>query len=305
MSYQRPTAVVTGGTGYLGGQLAKYLTERGWTVHLLVRSAPAAGAAGLEVHVLQPDYSNLTTLLKEIQPQVVFHLASLFLVDHQPDQVGPLLHSNVVFGTQLLEAMVQAGVSHFVNTGTWWQHYEAKPYSPVCLYAATKQAFEAILQFYTEARGLHAITLTVFDTYGPNDPRRKLLNILAGQLANPQPLDFPVGEQPLDLVYVDDVCAAFERAAKLLLEGHSKGHEIYSLPARERMTLRQVVEKFFEVAGVPSPARWGTRPYRAREMLVPWNAGTPLPGWRAEATFEVGARRLLDAWRLAHAEEQR
>ena len=67
--------------------------------------------------------------------------------------------------------MKEVGVKILVNTGTSWQHYENKDYSPVNLYAATKQSFEAILQYYVEVASLKAITLKLFETYGLDDPR--------------------------------------------------------------------------------------------------------------------------------------
>src|SRR4051812_1833664 len=81
--------------------------------------------------------------LKACKPDVVFHLASLFVSDHRVQDVQNLVESNLLFGTQLLEAMAQAGVKRIINTGTSWQC----PH-PFNLYAATKQAFESILGYY-------------------------------------------------------------------------------------------------------------------------------------------------------------
>ena len=89
-----------------------------------------------------------------------------------------MVTANVGFGTALAEAVSQAGDCTFVNTGTVWQHYDARPYSPVSLYAAMKQAFTDVLRFYQEVAGLPVVTLELTDTYGPGDPRPKLLPIL-------------------------------------------------------------------------------------------------------------------------------
>jgi nucleoside-diphosphate-sugar epimerase len=62
--------------------------------------------------------------------------------------------------------MQAAGIRRLVNAGTTWQHYLGQVYDPVNLYAATKQAFEAILKFYTSTRDFQAITLELTDTYG-------------------------------------------------------------------------------------------------------------------------------------------
>ena len=60
--------------------------------------------------------------------------------------IKEMINSNIMFGTQILEAMVLHSVPYFVNTGTYWQHFDGKSYNPNSLYAATKQSFQDILK---------------------------------------------------------------------------------------------------------------------------------------------------------------
>ena len=133
--------------------------------------------------------------------------------------MAPLVDSNVLVGTQVAEAMLRAGCRGIVNTGTSWQRDARGAYDPVCLYAATKQAFEDVLTYYVSAEGFAATTLRLYDTYGPDDPRPKLVNALAGALRSGTPLSLSPGEQLLDLVHIDDVTAAFAAAGRRLLDG--------------------------------------------------------------------------------------
>ena len=104
--------------------------------------------------------------------------------------------------------------------------------------------------------------------------------------------------------------AGFERAARMLLAGEVAGHQVYSLPAHERKTLRQIVETFFDLAGVTPTLHWGARAYRPREMLVPWTGGVPLPGWLflslagalgdVECSVRAGHQRKPPAIRAGH-----
>jgi nucleoside-diphosphate-sugar epimerase len=143
-------ALITGGTGYVGSSLAKRLISNRWEVHIIVRagsSLASLSSVEKQVHLHEHDGSTdgLVSIMETVKPNVVFHLASLFLAQHTHKDVVPLIQSNITFATQLVEAMVQNNVKNLVNTGTSWQHFENKRYSPVCLYAATKQAFEAVL----------------------------------------------------------------------------------------------------------------------------------------------------------------
>ena len=44
-------------------------------------------------------------------------------------------------------------------------------YAPNTLYAATKHAFQDILFFYRERRGVRSVSLILYDTFGENDTR--------------------------------------------------------------------------------------------------------------------------------------
>jgi nucleoside-diphosphate-sugar epimerase len=290
------TCFVTGGTGFIGRNLVRVLLSEGWRVHVIVRrssnSAQMFGRrSGVSTHVYV-GAKELACAMQTANPSVVFHLASLYLREHSPDDVSALLSSNIQFGTQLVEAMRLAETQALVNTGTAWQHFENHLYSPVCLYAATKQAFECILQYYVEVHHLKVISLKLFDTYGPADPRPKLVQLLAKAAETGIPLAMSPGHQRVDMVYVDDVVRAYLRAADLLLSGNVLGHQRYAVRSGHTATLREIVAAFEEVRGVRLNVRWGGRPYHDREVMEPWE-GTPLPGWKAEVSLRSGLRRTL------------
>jgi nucleoside-diphosphate-sugar epimerase len=289
--------VVTGATGFLGGALAAHLAAAGHEVACVVRpgSDRAALPAGVAVAEHDGTAAGMRAIVAGARPETVFHLASLFLAEHRPDDVDALVTSNVAFGTQLAEACAQHGVGRLVNAGTSWQSFEGPGYRPVNLYAATKQAFEDVLAYYADATPLRAITLRLFDTYGPSDPRRKLLRILRDAVRTGEPLAMSPGEQLLDLVHVDDVVAAFAAAADRLAAGAVAGHEVYGVSSGERLTLRELVALVGEVAGRPLEVEFGGRPYRAREVMRPWEPGAALPGWAPRVGLREGLAGYLAA----------
>ena len=144
----------------------------------------------------------MINIVNEANPEIVFHLASLFLAQHTLEDIERLVQSNLLFGVQIAEAITLQGVTKLINTGTSWQHYENEDYNPVCLYAATKQAFEDMLKFYVEASKLKVITLKLFDTYGPDDSRPKLFTLLRKVAQEQTELAMSPGEQLIDLVYM-------------------------------------------------------------------------------------------------------
>lgn len=289
--------MITGATGFIGSHLTRRLVKQGWTVHLVLRHSSSVDSLEEvveQVHIHRHDGTteNLYDIVQVAQPDVVFHLASLFLVQHKISEVEPLIKSNITFGAQLAEAMVQNGVAFLINAGTYWQHYQNEDYNPACLYAATKQAFEAVLKFYVEASSLKVITLVLFDTYGPNDPRRKLFTLLKATAETQEPLIMSPGEQLLDLVYISDVVEAFLVAANRLLAGKVIKSEEYMVSSGNPVSLRQVVKLFEEATGQKLPVRWGERPYWKRQIMVPWNRAAGLPCWSPKVGLLDGIRHI-------------
>ena len=289
-------ALVTGATGYIGANLCAYLLQHNWTVYALVRSTSDAtylqSVTGKNVYLHQVEEGgrNIPKVIAEAKPEVVFHVASLFLAEHKYENISELIQSNITFGTQVVDAMVKQGVNKLINVGTAWQHYNDSEYDPVCLYAATKQAFEDILTYYKNAHSLQVITLKLFDTYGPRDPRRKLLALLCNAAASGQELVMSAGEQQIDLVYLDDVMHAFACAVQELDKGRTGS---YAIASGRGVSLRELVDIMEDISGRKLNISWGGRPYRQREVMVPWNQGCALPGWKAQVPLEIGLKKLL------------
>ena len=233
-------ALITGAAGFVGGRLARRLAAEGWEVHGIVRRPPGDPLVRALGAVCSPHYhdgsmESLTRIVALSRPTVVFHLAARFVADHRPTDVGPLIHDNILFGTQLLEAMRAAGARRIVNAGSAWQHFRNAEYSPVGLYAATKKAFADLLQYFVEAHGIHAVTLELSDTYGPGDIRRKLIPMMLEAEGMKRELSMVRGELPLNFVHVDDAVSAFIVAAKRLLANQVAGHEVYAVRSNEQI----------------------------------------------------------------------
>lgn len=286
----RQRCLLTGASGYIGSRLAARLVAECWEVHVALRPDSRLGSlaqlgGALVEHRFDGTTQGMIELVARAAPDTVFHLASLFLAQHRSEDIGALIDSNVRFSTQLLEAMAVNRVRRFVNTGTAWQHYRDQDYLPVNLYAATKQAFEAILDYYVDAHGFAAATLALFDTYGPGDPRPKLIPLLWKAARSQQLLEMSPGEQLIDLVHVDDVVDAIMLAQQELAAG-PPAHARYGVSSGRPLPLRELVAAFERATGTSLPIAWGGRPYRSREVMQPWTRYTPVPGWAPTRSFE-------------------
>ena len=286
--------LITGATGFIGSALHRHLIAQDKQITVITRSGSTrTSLPGMNI-TWTGDTARLIQQVAEVQPDVVFHLATNFIAHHETSDIAGLVDSNITFGTAVLEASWKSG-ARVVLTGTSWQHFEGAIYHPVSLYAATKQALLDIAVFYAH-EGLDIRELTLFDTYGPNDPRRKLVPLLLGAAATGASLDMSSGYQLIDLLYVTDVVKALLRTAQQpAAETPSVRHFVARSEAP--VTIRQLVEVVDEVVGSRMSVEWCVRADRPREMRTNWEFGQSLPGWSPTVNLSSGIR---NCWMARH-----
>lgn len=291
-------ALITGGTGFIGGALARCLLQSGWSIALVVRENSSVSIIDDmrlvgTVHVYDGTTDCLSAIMEKVRPDAVFHLASLVQVQHTPADIVPLIMSNILFGTQLLDAMVVTGVRNIVVASTLWQYSGDDEQQAVNLYAATKKSFESIIDFYHSAFGVSATSLVLADTYGVGDTRPKLINFLIGALDDPATLDMSPGDQIIDISHVEDVARSFELAANVLISCSEARREMLAVSGT-RLSVKQLVATVEEVSQQKINVKFGGRPYRVREIMRPAVLPELQPTW-TKIRLEEGIQELLEA----------
>jgi len=282
--------LVTGATGFIGTHFVSSLSTTRVDLSLLVRNSSEIGPDLRRLATIETydgTLDSITSIITEVRPDLVVHLASYFVAEHKRSDIDSIVESNIRFGLNLLEAMKALDHPRIINIGTSWQHFNNASYDPVCLYAASKQAFEDILTFYVNAENFRAITLKLFDTYGPSDHRRKLIPLLIKALSPEHRLLLSPGEQQIDLVHIDDVVRALNTACERIMQAGT-GHESFALSSGTTVSLRQLVNIFAQATGTAPFVEWGARPYRQREVMVPWSTAVRLPGWSPTVDLQNG-----------------
>lgn len=273
--------VITGATGFIGSHLCRRLQLEGWEFSCLVRSEPASkclAAKNIKAIDISVDDYSLDEILEKEKPTGIIHLASYYTRDHNQKDLGPLIESNIHFGTEIIDASVKVGVRWFLNTGTFWQHYNGAKYDPVNLYAATKQAFEDIGRFYANAHGLRFCTLKLCDTYGADDRRRKLYTIWEEIANSGESLDMSPGDQLIDIIHVDRAVDAYAKLVEALDSGQmsTDNCDCYYVSSNKRISLKELAQEYEQTNGVSLNINWGAREYRHREVMTPVCTGKPI-----------------------------
>lgn len=288
---------VTGATGFIGTHLVKRLIAAGYDVTINLREGKKSPFSSVvKTHCLGiRDIKSDISFFKKNKFSGIIHLASLYITNHKPEDVTELISSNVKFSAYVLECAAKAEIQWFINTGTFWQHYNNEDYSPVNLYAASKQAFESIARFYIDTNQILFCTLKLSDTYGPNDTRVKIFNLWDKASRSGEALDMSPGEQIIDISHIDDVTNAY-----ILLINHLAKNTVsvingdnFAVQSNERMSLKDLSKLYMKSTEKKISINWGGRAYRDREVMVPWNQGKTVPGWKQQVSLLEGLKRTF------------
>lgn len=289
--------IISGATGYIGSSFIELTKHRKENIYAVVRES--SDTSYIEqyipknnITVILENLSKLYEIINGLRPDLYINCMGVFYSDHNYSNIESLFDCNVKQAAILLDSIVSAGCSKIINLGSYWQHYNKEKYNPVNLYAATKQAFEDIILYYIKAKGCKGLTLEIFDTYGPKDPRSKVLN-LVNRLKTGEVLDMTSCYQSVYYVYIDDLIRGIEKAAALLEKMESGIYEKYSLRDEEPIQLKVIIDKLVKISGKEVTLNYGKKCMREREIIDPSNIGVRLPNWETEVSIEEGLKRLV------------
>lgn len=279
--------LLTGGSGFIGNNLKDYLSKD-YDVYEIRRKKTKNKRIN-KVFYYDGEIKKLLNFFKSTKPDIVVHLASLFISEHNSLNVTNLVKDNILFSTQLLECCIQSGCKKFLNTGTSWQNFKNKEYNPVNLYSATKEAFFDIIYYYHLAHNVDCINLKLFDTYGPKDKRKKLFYHINLAVKKKKSFDMTLGNQKINILHVNDICNGFLIAINLLMK-KDKVFKTYALSANKLITLKALVKKYLEINNLALKVNWGKKNFKKREVMLPWTKFELLPGWKQLIKLERGLK---------------
>lgn len=291
-----PTILITGANGFLGKNLTNFLCSKlNYDIYGLIRKKNSNEGFSIKENLKIIDFddkfSNLFSIVEDINPDIIIHTATYFHAEHTPQDILPMINGTYSFGNYLLESLTKKGSKFFfINTGTSWQHFNnSESYRATCLHSAHKEAFEKLLEYYSDVYGFGYTTLKLFDTYGPNDKRKKIVNILIDEIAKNNQVDLSPGEQLIDLVHIFDICEAYEKIINMYLDG-VKIDSSYGLSSGEEIPLKEIASIIINNLDPNyKKLNWGARSYRDREVMFNWRKNMNLiPGWSPKIPLKSG-----------------
>lgn len=290
----RKAVLVTGASGYLARWVVEELVEKTEFIPVLLfrESVPEQWSSREDVCALVDTGSLEKADLERLGCNVVgvIHMAARYVRHHTIPEVVKLVEANVLFGSRILELASEIGVEWFLSIGTIWQRIARPQCETVNLYAATKNAFDAILDFYSEYASFSALTLQLPDTYGPQDPRGKILDKWAESARSGVVLPMSYGLQEIDLIHAADVGKAVAHAVGIMQQWGSRRRQTYSISSGEPISLRNLQTLFESSTSLRPVLSWGDLPLAPCEVEIPVASAPVLPDWKPSIALFQGLR---------------
>jgi dTDP-glucose 4,6-dehydratase len=323
--------IVTGGAGFIGSALVRYLVlEKGYEVLNIDALTYAGNRASLHSAEDKPNYRFLQAdicdrrameqAVGDFRPNRIMHLAAESHVDRSITGAADFIQTNIIGTFTLLEVargywsglgIGQKESFRFLHVSTDEVYgslgeeglfSEETPYDPSSPYSASKASSDHLAKAWQRTYDLPVVVSNCSNNYGPYHFPEKLipltiLNALAGER-------LPVygkGENVRDWLYVED----HARALDTIVERGRLG-ETYNVGGRNERRNIDVVRRICEVLDRLSPAN------RPREELIEFVTDRPGHdaryaidatkleeelGWRARENFDTGIEKTV-AWYL-------
>jgi dTDP-glucose 4,6-dehydratase len=245
------TVVVTGGCGFIGSNLIRFLftktdfqgcivnidklTYAGNLMNLRDISEEYEGTRYFFEHADIIDRDAIEVIFKKYSPDTIIHLAAESHVDRSIVGPGTFVQTNLN-GTFILLDVArtlwgdrQDVLFHHVSTdevygslGSQGYFTEETPYNPRSPYSASKAGSDHLVNAYHHTYGMPSTISNCSNNYGPYQFPEKLIPVMILNMLENKPLPvYGTGTNVRDWLYVEDHCAGIWATIKSGIRGES------------------------------------------------------------------------------------
>jgi len=303
-------ALVTGGAGFIGSNLAKRLFEERWEIDIvddLSNGHPEflEGIGGIRFFY---DFAS-DVILDKIRSgvyDVVFHQAAVPRVSYSVEHPSETTDTNINKTVKLMEACI-GNVKRFVFASSSSVYggadnlptSEVEPKRPVSPYALQKSVIEEYCSLFHKLYGFDSVCLRYFNVFGPNQygdsPYSTAVSAWCHAVKHGTPLRSDGdGEQTRDLCYVDNVVDANIIVATA--EREFSG-DFFNVACGDRTSNNEILDffkkKYKEIEIVHAPERAGDVKHTQADVSALMELG-----YEPKVKFWDGLERTIKWWNI-------
>ncbi len=290
--------LVTGARGFLGSNVCRRLHEAGIEMHAAGRTLPSETLKLCTWHQADlTDANAAQALLRNVQPDIIIHLAGYAEGSRELQHVLPSFHGDLAATVNVLTAAAELGHARVVFPGSMEEPAPDRPHDvPSSPYAAAKWAAGAYARMFYALYQTPVVMLRVFMAYGPGQRDMKIIPYTILSLLNGESPRLTSGRRPVDWIYVDDVVDGLLTASVASgVEGRT-----LDLGSGVLVPIRDVVERIVQLTGGRVQVAFGALPDPPTEQVRAADLATTsaLLDWRPTITLQEGLPRTI-AWYAA------
>jgi dTDP-glucose 4,6-dehydratase len=307
-----PRVLVTGGCGFIGSNLVRYLLEVEPDLHVtnldaLTYAGNLANLSDLVNHpryrFVKGDITDRSIVASALEGGLdgILHLAAESHVDRSIHDSGPFVRTNVL-GTQvLLDAAREFKVPRFVDVSTDEVYgslgdegffTEETPLAPNSPYSASKAGADLLVRAYHHTFRLPVLTTRCSNNYGPYQFPEKLIPLFISNLLRDEPVPiYGDGQNVRDWLHVRDHCAAIHRVWR-----QGRIGEVYNIGGHCEKTNLDLTHTLLRTLGKStSLIRYvADRPGHDRRYAIDCSKIERELGWRPTVKFDEGIAATVD-----------
>ena len=255
--------IVTGGSGFIGSNLVKYLLKKKYfviNIDSLKYSANPYNTKNLNTNknyiFFKLDLNNknkILKILKKYKPVGIFNLAAETHVDRSIDTPYNFIHSNILGTYNLLESilaskkkikLIHISTDEVYGDVIKGRSDEKYPYNPSSPYSSTKASSDHLVKAYVKTYKIPAIITNCCNNYGPNQFPEKLIPKLIYNIIKNKPLPiYGKGKNSREWMHVHDHCEAL-----LLIFLKGKIGENYNIGSGINLKNIDIAKKLLKIA---------------------------------------------------------
>ncbi|HUU21108.1 MAG TPA: SDR family oxidoreductase [Phycisphaerae bacterium] len=308
--------LVTGGAGFIGSNLVRFILGRGHeavVVDNLATGKRENMADFLDrIEFIEGDIRNRAVMDGAVAGcAAIFHEGALGSVPRSVEDPVTSHDVNVNGTLTVLEAARAAGVKRVVfaaSSSAYGNQAESPKHEgmvplPVSPYAANKVACECYLRAYAACYGMETLSLRYFNVFGPyQDPFGAYAAVIPAfvsrLLRGQRPLVYGDGGQSRDFCYIDNVCEANWLAANAPAEV-CDGTAV-NIACHHATSLNDILALLKELMNTDvQPEYAAPRAGDVRDSLADVSLARKVIGYEPKVFFEEGLRKAID-WYTAN-----
>ncbi len=309
MSLQGKKVLLTGGAGFIGSHLCRRLVDEGAQVFVLVKYNSVVDNVRLvrlwdKIVPVEADLRNPDSLaqLRQIKPQLIYHLAAYNHVGDSFFQVSEAVDSNSKGSVNLLEAYEDYERFIYISSSEVYGYQEQAPFReeavpfPLSPYAVGKYTGELYARLKWRSMNKPIVVLRPFNGFGPYQSPRAIIAEVIIKCLGGEDVITTEGHQTRDFNFVENLVDGFILAG---MKPEAVG-EIINLGSGVEISIRNLVERIHTLAQSRSRLRIGELPYRPGEivrMCADRKKAERLLGWSPRIDLNKGLELTVEWYR--------